>query len=252
MGASLRLGKIFGIPVEINASWLVVFLLLTFVLVQEFGESNLNWSVGQMWLVAVLLVVLFFVSVLAHELSHSVLARHKGIPVQGITLFIFGGVSRLTREPGSPLVEFWIAVVGPLTSLALAAVFGGLWYLLGTSESTLGVVLFLLAWSNLTLGVFNILPGYPLDGGRVLRAAVWGLTGSHRRATYVSTRAGQAIGGLTVLMGIALGVIGEPMDGVWIALVGVFLFSVATASYRHELSKLTKLASGQMPSGQDI
>ena len=252
MGASLRLGRVLGIPVEINASWLVVFLLLTFVLVQEFGNSNLNWSTSQIWLVAILLVVLFFVSVLTHELSHSVLAQHKGIPVKGITLFIFGGVSRLTREPDSPSTEFWIAVVGPLSSVALAAVFGGLWYLLGTPDSTLGVVLFLLAWSNLTLGVFNILPGYPLDGGRVLRAVVWGLTGNHRRATYVATRAGQAIGGLTVLMGIALGVFGEPLDGVWIALVGGFLFSVATVSYRQELSKIANVTVGQMPSGHDV
>ena len=181
MGASLRLGRILGIPVEINASWLVVFLLLTFVLAQEFGEANLDWPVAQRWLVAIAMVVLFFISVLAHELSHSVLARHKGIPVQGITLFIFGGVSRLSREPNRPLTEFSIAVVGPMTSLLLAGLFGGIWYLLGASDSTLGVVLFLLAWANLTLGAFNILPGYPLDGGRVLRAAVWGLTGNRRR-----------------------------------------------------------------------
>ena len=165
MGASLRLGRIFGIPVEINASWLVVFLLLTLVLVQEFGDANLNWPVAQRWLVAIGMVVLFFISVLTHELSHGVLAQRKGIPVQGITLFIFGGVSRLSRQPDRPMTEFSVAVVGPLTSLLLAAVFGGIWYLLGASDSTLGVILFLLAWANLTLGVFNILPGYPLDGG---------------------------------------------------------------------------------------
>ena len=251
MGASLRLGNIWGIPVEINASWLVVFLLLTLVLVQEFGEANLNWPVAQRWLVAMVMVVLFFTSVLIHELSHSVLARRKGIPVQGITLFIFGGVSRLSREPNRPLTEFWIAIVGPLTSLLLAAVFGGVWYLLGTPDSTLGVVLFLLAWANLTLGVFNILPGYPLDGGRVLRAAVWGLTGNHRRGTYVATRAGQVIGGLTVIMGVAMGVFGDVFDGVWIALVGGFLFSVATASYRQELSRSANVTVSQMPSGHD-
>ena len=251
MGASLRLGRIFGIPVEINASWLVVFLLLTLVLVQEFGDANLNWPVAQRWLVAIGMVVLFFISVLTHELSHGVLAQRKGIPVQGITLFIFGGVSRLSRQPDRPMTEFSVAVVGPLTSLLLAAVFGGIWYLLGASDSTLGVILFLLAWANLTLGVFNILPGYPLDGGRVLRAAVWGLTGNHRRGTYVATRAGQAIGGLTVLMGVALGILGNTLDGVWIALVGGFLFSVATASYRQEVSKLSKFTGPQMPSGHD-
>ena len=251
MGASLRLGRILGIPVEINASWLVVFLLLTFVLAQEFGDANLNWPVAQRWLVAILMVVLFFTSVLIHELSHSVLARRKGIPVHGITLFIFGGVSRLSREPNRPLTEFSIAVVGPLTSLLLAGVFGGVWYLLGASDSTLGVVLFLLAWANFTLGAFNLLPGYPLDGGRVLRAAVWGLTGNRRRGTHVATRAGQAIGGLTVAMGIAMGVFGSPLDGVWIVLVGGFLFSVATASYRQEISNLANTSGSQLPSGHD-
>ena len=251
MGASLRLGRILGIPVEINASWLVVFLLLTFVLAQEFGEANLDWPVARRWLVAIAMVVLFFMSVLAHELSHSVLARHKGIPVQGITLFIFGGVSRLSREPNRPLTEFSVAVVGPITSLLLAGIFGGVWYLLDASDSTLGVVLFLLAWANLTLGAFNILPGYPLDGGRVLRAAIWGLTGNRRRGTYVATRAGQAIGGLTVILGVVMGVFGSALDGVWIILVGGFLFSVATASYRQEISKRTNMTISQTPSGHD-
>ena len=251
MGASLRLGKILGIPVEINASWLVVFLLLTVVLVQEFGDTSLNWPVAQRWLVAMVMVVLFFISVLTHELSHSVLARHKGIPVQGITLFIFGGVSRLGRQPDRPMTEFSVAVIGPLTSLLLAAFFGGVWYLLGSPDSTLGVVLFLLAWANLSLGVFNLLPGYPLDGGRVLRAAVWGITGSHRRGTYVATRAGQAIGGITVLLGVAMGVFGNVLDGVWIALVGGFLFSVATVSYHHELSTGANVNLSQLRSGHD-
>ena len=251
MGASLRLGKILGIPVEINASWFVVFLLLTLVLVQELGETNLNWPVAQSWLVAMVLVVLFFMSVLTHEFSHSILARHKGIPVQGITLFIFGGVSRLSREPDRPMTEFSVAVVGPLTSLLLAAVFGGVWYLLEAPDSTIGVVLFLLAWANLSLGVFNILPGYPLDGGRVLRAAVWGLTGSRRRGTYVATRAGQAIAGVTVILGVAMGVFGSVLDGVWIVLVGGFLFSVATAGYRQELSKGANVILSQLHSGHD-
>ena len=124
MGASLRLGKILGIPVEINASWLVVFLLLTFVLVQEFGEANLNWPVAQRWLVAMVMVVLFFTSVLIHELSHSVLAKRKGIPVQGITLFIFGGVSRLSREPDRPLTEFSDSYSWALDQFATG---GGFW-----------------------------------------------------------------------------------------------------------------------------
>ncbi len=237
MRGSIRFGKIFGIPIEVNASWVLIFLLLTYVLAQEFESARLGWPVAQRWSVAIATVVLFFLSVLAHELSHSVVARRKGIPVQSITLFIFGGVSRLAQEPDRPMTEFTVAGVGPLSSIMLAAIFGGLWYLLGAEDSVLEVVLFLMAWTNLWLGVFNILPGYPLDGGRILRAAVWGLSGSYWRATRVAARSGQAIGALTVLLGVALGIFVGPVNGIWVAIVGSFLFSVATTSYREERSR---------------
>ena len=237
MRGSIRLGKVFGIPIEVNASWVLIFLVLTYVLAQEFESARLGWPVTQRWSVAIATVVLFFLSVLAHELSHSVVARRKGIPVLSITLFIFGGVSRLAQEPDRPMTEFTVAGVGPLSSIMLAAIFGGLWYLLGAEDSVLEVVLFLLAWTNLWLGVFNILPGYPLDGGRILRAAVWGLSGSYWRATLVAARSGQAIGALTVLLGIALSIFVGPVNGVWVAIIGGFLFSVATASYREERSR---------------
>ena len=143
----------------------------------------------------------------------------------------------MSREPDGPWKEFIIAVIGPVCSLLLAAIFGGAWYALGSGDSTLEVMLFLLAWSNFSLGVFNILPGYPLDGGRVLRAAIWGLTGSYRRATRVAARAGQAIGVIAVLLGIFVGLMIEPVNGIWIAIVGSFLFSVATASLRDDKSR---------------
>lgn len=239
MRGSIRLGKVLGIPVEVNASWVLIFLLLTYVLAQEFESARLGWPAAQRWSVAIATVVLFFLSVLAHELSHSVVAKRKGIPVQSITLFIFGGVSRLAQEPDRPMTEFTVAGVGPLSSIILAAVLGGLWYLLGAGDSILEVVLFLLAWTNLWLGVFNILPGYPLDGGHILRAAVWGLSGSYWRATRVAARSGQAIGALTVLLGVVLGIFVGPVNGVWVAVIGSFLFSVATASYREERSRET-------------
>ena len=138
----------------------------------------------------------------------------------------------MSREPDGPWKEFVIAVIGPLSSLLLAGIFGGAWYALGSGDSILEVMLFLLAWSNLSLGLFNILPGYPLDGGRVLRAAIWGLTGSYQKATRVAARAGQAIGAIAVLLGVGIAVMIEPINGVWIAIVGSFLFSVATASLR--------------------
>lgn len=244
MGASIRLGRVLGIPVEINFSWIFIFILLTVVLSQQFSDANLHWPAAQRWGVAAVMSVLFFLSVLAHELSHSIVAVRKGIPVRGITLFIFGGVSRLAHEPGRPFTEFTVAVVGPVSSLILSGLFGGVWYLLGAGDSTPEVMLFLLAWTNLTLGLFNILPGYPLDGGRVLRAAVWGLTGSYRRATQIAARAGQTIGVLAVLSGVPLGLFVDAIDGVWMALVGGFLFSVATTSYPKSGQSETRNAAG--------
>lgn len=232
MGASFRICRMFGVPVEINASWGIVFLLLTFLLSQEFGDSKLGWPVAQRWTVAGALAIFFFLSVLTHELSHSILAKRQGIPVESITLFIFGGVSRLSREPECPWQEFIIAVIGPVSSLLLAGIFGVAWYLIGQGDSTLDVILFLLAWSNLSLGVFNLLPGYPLDGGRVLKAAIWGLTGNHRKATRVAARCGQVLGATAMILGIVIGLKLEPMDGIWIGIVGGFLFYVATAGLR--------------------
>ncbi|MBT98549.1 MAG: hypothetical protein CL902_07970 [Dehalococcoidia bacterium] len=231
MGASLRLGKIFGIPVEVNISWILVFLLLTYLLAGEFEDPRLRWSVTQRWAVAMITVVLFFLSVLAHELSHSVMALSKGIPVRGITLFIFGGVSRLDREPQRPITEFMVALVGPLISIVLAVILGAAWFLLGRGGSSVEVILVLLAWTNLSLGVFNLVPGYPLDGGRLLRASIWGLTGNHRTATRIASAMGLAVGGSMLLGGVALAVFLEPIDGVWLAVVGAFLFSMARSSF---------------------
>ena len=231
MGPSLQLGRIFGIPVEVNISWILVFLLLTYLLAGEFEDARLRWPMAQRWSVAMITVVLFFLSVLLHELSHSVMALSKGIPVRGITLFIFGGVSRLDKEPERPLIEFMVAAVGPLMSLALAAVLGGIWFLMGRGDSPVEVVLVLLMWTNLSLGVFNLVPGYPLDGGRLLRAGIWGLTGNHRKATRISSGMGLLVGGGMLLGGISLAVFLEPVDGVWLAIVGAFLFSMAKSSF---------------------
>ena len=237
MGASIRVGKIFGIPIQINYSWVLIFLLFTYVLANAFGESRAEWPQAQRWAVAALITTLFFLSVLAHELTHSVVAIRKGIPVVGITLFIFGGVSQLAHEARRPYIEFLVAVVGPISSVLLGVVFAGLWYLVGDASSTLSEVLFLLAYINLSLAAFNMLPGFPLDGGRVLRAAVWGLTGSYWRATQVAARGGQLIGGLMVVGGVTLAVSVAGVQSILLAFIGVFLFSAATASYRQERNR---------------
>ena len=239
MGKSLRVCRVFGIPVEINATWVIIFLLLTVLLVTRFDSSSLRWPAFQQWAVAVITVILFFLSVLAHELSHSLVALSRGIRVTGITLFLFGGVSLLEREPERPWEEFWVAVVGPLTSIGLSAVATGIlaymnpgsWPWAARIGSPVEMVVVLLAWWNLSVGIFNMLPGFPLDGGRVLRAVVWAGSGSHLTATRVAARCGQAVGALLILAGIYYAIRGNLMDGIWGAVIGAFLFSVATGSY---------------------
>ena len=239
MGKSLRLGRIFGIPIEINVTWVIIFLLLTVLLVSRFDSSSLRWSALQQWSVAIVTVVLFFLSVLAHELSHSLVALSRGIRVRGITLFIFGGVSHLEREPRGPFEEFLVAVVGPLTSIGLAIIAAGVLAFLNPGArpwalhigSPVEMVAVLLAWGNLSVGIFNLLPGFPLDGGRVLRAVVWAGSGSYITATRVASRCGQAVGGLLVAGGIFYAIRGELVDGIWAVVIGVFLFLVATSSY---------------------
>ena len=240
MGKSLRLGRVFGIPVEINITWVIIFLLLTYLLVNRFDSLFPFWPVYQQWTVAVITVGLFFLSVLAHELSHSLVALSRGIPVAGITLFLFGGVSHLVREPERPSEEFLISVVGPLTSIALSAAAWGvfIWLSPGSgfwplrNASPVEMVAFLLAWGNLSVGIFNMIPGFPLDGGRVLRAAVWAGSGSYRRATQVAARCGQAVGVLMMVGGLLYIVLWDNwIDGIWAAVIGFFLLSVATGSY---------------------
>jgi Zn-dependent protease len=229
---------VLGIPITINYSWVVVFLLFTYLLGTDFGARYPHWSFLQQWGIAAITTVLFFLSVLAHELSHSVVAVRMGIPVRGITLFIFGGVSHLAHEARRPLTEFLVAVVGPLSSVVLGVIFLGLRELLGESRESLGAVCFMLFSINLSLGGFNMLPGFPLDGGRVLRAAVWGITGSYWRGTQVAARAGQVVGGLMIVLGVGLFFWQDNrFQGLWMALIGSFLFSAATTSYRQERTR---------------
>ena len=235
MGASIRLGKIFNIPIGINYSWIFVFLLFTYLLSDQFA----SWPTFQRWVLATITSILFFLSVLAHELSHSVVAVRKGIPVRGITLFIFGGVSQLAHEAQRPFTEFLVAVVGPAMSIALFAVLLGLSHLLKGASTPVAVVLNYLSQVNLVLGVFNMLPGFPLDGGRVLRAAVWAISRSYWRGTQVAARAGQVIGVLMIGGGVITVVLPwtHNVQGVWTALIGGFLLSAATASYRQERTR---------------
>src|SRR2546429_8023747 len=173
-GSGLRIGKILGIPIYLHASWVIVFALITFSLAMQFAQEHPQWSTLQHWTVGIATSILFFGSVLFHELSHSVVAQHYKIKVVSITLFIFGGLARIEREPSKAIQEFNIAVAGPLASFFLSGVFYGI-TLVFPSRELLGGLANFLCIINLGLGAFNLLPGFPLDGGRILRAIVWGI-----------------------------------------------------------------------------
>ncbi|MYC31450.1 MAG: site-2 protease family protein [Chloroflexi bacterium] len=236
MTSSIRLGRIFGIPLNINYSWLIIFGLVILLMSSRFADLYPRWPVAAHWIVAAVTTALFFLSVLLHELSHSLVAVARGIQVKGITLFIFGGVSELAHEAHRPMSEFVVTIVGPATSLAIALVCGSLWFALDGGPTYVGAILFTLAAINLSLGIFNMLPGFPLDGGRVLRAALWGATGNYWLATRIAIRSGQALGGLMVAGGILWAFYGN-FQGLWVSLVGGFLLFVASGNYRQEATR---------------
>jgi Zn-dependent protease len=244
--ASLRLGKVGPVEVNINVTWLVIFALMVYWLrtgyVRE-GAPELSEFVA--WLVSVIAVLALFTSVLAHELAHSLVAIRNGLMIRKITLFIFGGVAHMESEPQRPGVEFKMAVAGPLMSLALAGLFGLAWYLMPEDLAGGAVVLVLeyAALANTALACFNLIPGYPLDGGRVLRAALWKATGSFLRATVVAAAIGRVVGLGLVFMGAMISAAYSSLGPMWIVLVGSFLERLAFFSaYRTRLDAARRAA----------
>lgn len=235
MAGAFRIARLLGFNVYIHWSWLFIFALSTWSLATGYlPDVYPEWDAGRRWIVGGITSVLFFASVLAHELSHSVEARRRGIPVQGITLFIFGGVSALGGEARRPRDEFWIAFVGPLMSFALAGAFALIWLAARSSGATnVQAICGYLAYINVTLGIFNLLPGFPLDGGRVLRSLVWARNGNMLRATKVAANAGRVVAGLLVLLGI-LSLFGGNFGGGWFLLIGWFLWNAAESAYEQQ------------------
>jgi Zn-dependent protease len=231
MPGTFRIGKLAGIDINIHVSWIIILVLLTVSLATGwFPQLYPGWSTATYWIVSLIASLLLFVSVLLHELAHSLVARRRGLPVKNITLFIFGGVSNIQQEPTSPGIEFQLAVVGPLTSLLIGAICLLLLLPLRGSNSPLEGILFYLAMANLLLGVFNLIPGFPLDGGRVLRSIVWKITGSMRQATRVASITGQSIAYLFILLGIWLFFTGNILNGIWLGFIGWFLLSAAQSA----------------------
>lgn len=237
MGKTFTIGRLFGIQFRLHFTWFIIFFLVTGILIYP------DYSHLSHWLIGIVTSLLFFASVVVHEFAHGLVGRANGIPISSITLFIFGGIAQMTREPTRPAAEFKMALAGPLSSLILGVVFGVTWLLVRENGGPFSAVVSWLAIMNLILAVFNLIPGFPLDGGRVFRSVLWHFTGDFNRASRIATRVGQGFGYLFILGGILLIVL-QPMrftwfDGLWIAAIGWFLERAASSSYNRIDRKAT-------------
>jgi Zn-dependent protease len=223
----VTIAKVWGVPIVVNPSWLVIFAIFTWSFATgDFPAAYPGWHAVTRWVVAAILALLAFASVLVHELGHSWVALRHGLPIRRITLFVFGGVAEIGREAATPAAEVRIAVAGPLTSLALAACFG----LVGLVARDVDVVAAPAGWLvriNATVAIFNLMPGFPLDGGRVLRAIAWRRTGSFEEATRTAAFSGRVVGIGLILLGLLMLLAGNLSGGVWVAAIGWFLDNAA-------------------------
>jgi Zn-dependent protease len=230
MSGSFSIGRVAGIRIGIHYTWLLAFALIAWSLTAGYFPTVLPDAGPLIYgMTGIAGTLLLFASVLLHELSHSLVARQRGLQVDSITLFVFGGVSGLSNEPTRPRDEFLVAVVGPLTSLVVAGVCWLVGFVLVEGVGIGGALLGYVGFANAVLGVFNLVPGFPLDGGRVLRAILWAMTGSLRQATRIASHIGQGIGYLLVLLGVLLLLDGDVVSGLWLAFIGWFLSEAAQA-----------------------
>jgi len=234
MGGGFNLGKLFGIQFRLHYTWFIIFLLITVSLSwQVFPVFYPGWSQPVYWTIGIVTSLLFFASVLAHELAHSLVGRANGIPIKSITLFIFGGVAQMTREVTKASAEFKMAAAGPACSLVIGGLFAVVWVLTRGVIEPVSAMAFYLAQINVVLAIFNLIPGFPLDGGRVFRSLMWRFSGNYQRSTRIATRLGQGIAYAFMLGGILMLVfLQEWIGGLWLIFIGWFLQNAASASYR--------------------
>jgi len=231
---TIPIGRILGIPIGLDYSWFLIFALLTWTLAVGYYPAEFSdWPTVQYWLMGAITTVMLFVSVLLHELGHSAVAIRYKIPVRRITLMIFGGVAEMGAEPPSAAAEFWMALAGPFVSFTLALLFFLLLPVVSGVAPLLALIKYL-AFINGALTIFNLIPGFPLDGGRVFRAAVWGVTHSMRRATRVAANVGRGFAFLFILIGVWQIFSGDLVNGLWIAFIGWFLESAAVAQVQQQ------------------
>jgi len=230
----ISIGKILGIPIYLDYSWFLILALVTWVLAQNyFPQEFKDWPDVLYWVIGLLTSIIFFISILLHELGHSIIAKQYKVKVKRITLFIFGGVAEIAKEPPKSSAEFWIAIAGPITSFLLAGIF----YLLEQlfiSNDYIKASMIYLAYINFLLAVFNLIPGFPLDGGRVFRAIVWGITKNLKKATTIAANVGRFFGFLFIMVGIFQIFQNNFIDGIWIAFIGWFLESAAVSQIQRQ------------------
>jgi Zn-dependent protease/predicted transcriptional regulator len=236
MHAQIRLGRIAGISIGLHYSWFIIAFLITLSLIGRFSAVTPKWSSATVWSAAIVTGLLFFVALLLHELAHSLLAKSRGLRVRAITLFALGGVSQIESEAPDAKSEFWIAIVGPLASLVIGIVCLLLarstgWILNSEPRTPISAVLVWLGYINLMLAAFNLVPGYPLDGGRVLRALIWWNTHSIDRSTRIAARVGQVVAFLFIFLGLYQFFLGKNFGGLWLAFIGWFLLDASRSSY---------------------
>ena len=236
MHGHIKLGRIAGISIGLHYSWFIIAFLITLSLIGRFSAVIPQWSAATVWSAAIVTGLLFFVTLLLHELAHSLVAKSRGLRVRAITLFALGGVSQIESEAPDAKSEFWIAIVGPLASLVIGSVCLLLaratgWMPNSEPLTPISAVLVWLGYINLVLAAFNLIPGYPLDGGRVLRALIWWGTHSIDRSTRIAAKVGQAVAFLFIFLGLYQFFVGKSFGGLWLAFIGWFLLDASRSSY---------------------
>ena len=238
MGRSFRIGKIFGIPLMLDFSWFFIFIFITLTLSTDFFPNSYEgWPESYYWIVGIATSLIFFASLIAHETAHSIVSKRTGIPVISITLFLLGGVAQISRETSKPKNELIMSLAGPLCSAAIGGIFYGLKYLFDGVNVYVSALSSYLSYINLALAVFNMIPGFPMDGGRVLRAVIWMGKKDYLQATRIATTVGYAISICFIAGGVFLIFTQYIFSGLWLIFIGFFISNAARTTYQQLLMR---------------